>query len=129
MDRSSKLSLRVLVVDDHLDTADALAWVLHDLGHEARVAYDGPSALRTFERLSPDVILQDLLLPGMDGFAIAREIRERSAPRRAFIVAVTGAAKMARHARESAVFDDLIVKPAGLEALLGVLGKAASRIL
>ena len=120
--------LRVLVVDDHRDTADALAWVLHNIGHEVRAAYDGVTAMRAFEQLSPHVVLQDLLLPRSNGADIAREMRKRSATERALLVAITGAANAATlRAWEREPFDHLIVKPVGLKQLNEVLGKALSR--
>ena len=118
--------LRVLVVDDHPDTADSLAWVLHKIGHEARAVYDGPSAIRAFEELAPDVILQDLLMPHTGGVEIAREIRKRSVARPAFVVAITAAAQAAAlHASEREEFDHVVVKPIGLQQLTEVLRKAS----
>jgi len=126
---SSAGRLRVLVVDDHRDTADSLAWVLHNIGHEARAAYDGASAIRAFEELSPHVIFQDLWLPGTSGVEIAGEIRKRSASRRALLVAMTGAVNAgALRAAEREAFDHLIVKPVGLNQLHQILGKACSRL-
>jgi two-component system, OmpR family, response regulator len=120
--------LRVLVVDDHRDTADALAWVLQNIGHQARAAYDGASAIRAWEELSPDVIFQDLLLPGMSGFEIASEIRKRSAPRRTLLVAISGATDPAvLRAAEREPFDHLIVKPVALKALKKILRSASSQ--
>src|SRR6185503_21023899 len=85
--------VRILVVDDNHDTADALAWLLQSIGHEARTAYDGPSALLAVERHSPEVIIQDLGMPGMSGYEIARRMRKLSAARRATLVALTGDAR------------------------------------
>ena len=127
--KADSAKLRVLVVDDHRDTADSLAWVLHNIGHEVRAAYNGASAIRAFEELSPHVIFQDLLLPGTSGAEIAREIRKRSASERALLVAITGAANAATlRASEREAFDHLIVKPVGLKELNKVLGKAFSRL-
>jgi two-component system, OmpR family, response regulator len=118
--------LRVLVVDDHRDTADALAWVLQKTGHQVRAAYDGASAIRAFEELSPHVVFQDLLLPGMSGLEIASEIRKRSPLRRTLLVAITGAANAAALcAAEREPFDDLIVKPVALKALDKILAKVS----
>jgi len=119
--------LRVLVVDDHPDTADSLAWVLQKIGHESHAVYDGPSAIRAVEDLSPHVILQDLVLPGTSGLEIAREIRSRPAAKRAFLVAITGAVQAAAlRASDREAFDHLIVKPVGLRQLKKVLGKASA---
>lgn len=120
--------LRILVVDDHRDTADSLAWVLHNMGHEARAAYDAASALRAFEELAPAVVFQDVLLPGTGGVEIAREIRKRSAAQSAVLVAMTGADNAAAlRASEREAFDHLILKPVGLKELSDILGKASSR--
>lgn len=120
--------MRVLVVDDHRDTADSLAWVLHVIGHEARAAYDGASAMRAFEELSPHVVIQDLVLPGTGGLEIAREIRKRSASKQEYLVAITGAVQAAALAEsDREAFDHLLVKPIGLAAIEKMLSSASSR--
>jgi signal transduction histidine kinase len=117
--------LRILVVDDNRDTADALAWLLQSTGHEARAAYDGPSALLAAEQHSPDVIIQDLGMPHMTGYEIARRMRKLSAARDALLVAVTGNPPPdALRAAKEAGFDHLLVKPVGLPALETLLGTA-----
>lgn len=125
MNRSGPL--HILVVDDNRDTADALAWLLQSIGHEARAAYDGPSALRAVERYSPDVIIQDLGLPHMSGYEIARRMRKLSAARHALLVAVTGhpLPDALRIAKEAG-FDHLLEKPLGLTALEQLLGACAA---
>jgi two-component system, OmpR family, response regulator len=129
MDKDANGKLRVLVVDDHRDAADSLAWVLHKFGHEVRAAYDGGSAMRAFQELSPQVIFQDLLLPGTSGLEIAGEMRKRSASRPALLVAMTGVANAATlRAAECETFDHFILKPVALEELNEVLGKAASQL-
>jgi CheY-like chemotaxis protein len=119
--------MHVLVVDDNRDTADALAWVLQSLGHEARSAYDGPAALLAVVRNAPDVIIQDLGLPHMNGYEIARRMRELSAARRSLLVAVSGLprAQAMRMARQ-ADFDHFLAKPVGLAALERVLRACAA---
>jgi CheY-like chemotaxis protein len=119
--------LRVLVVDDHRDTADSLAWVLHSLGHEARAAYDGPSALKAVEEQAPDVIIQDLELPHMCGYEVARRIRERSAAKDAVLVAITGSPRVHAPVEDDATFDLFLMKPVGLSALQTVLRSASAR--
>lgn len=108
----------VLVVDDYRDSADALAWLLQSIGHEARAVYDGPSALLAAEQRSPDVIIQDLGIPQMNGYEIARRMRKLGAAKDALLVAVTGSPPpdATRTAREAG-FDHLLLKPVGLPAL------------
>jgi CheY-like chemotaxis protein len=114
--------VRILVVDDNRDTADALAWLLQSIGHEARTAYDGPSALLAVERHSPEVVIQDLGMPDMSGYEIARRMRQLSGARHALLVAVTGGRRAdALCIAKEAGFDRLLLKPVGLEALEEVL--------
>jgi CheY-like chemotaxis protein len=116
--------VRILVVDDNRDTADALAWLLQSIGHEARTAYDGPSALLAVERHSPDVVIQDLGMPDMSGYEIARRMRQLSASRRALLVAVTGRPRPdALCSAKEAGFDRLLLKPVGLTALEEALSR------
>jgi signal transduction histidine kinase/CRP-like cAMP-binding protein/ActR/RegA family two-component response regulator len=119
--------LHILVVDDNRDTADALAWLLQSIGHEARAAYDGPSALLAVERRAPDVVIQDLGLPHMSGYEIARRMRREGSPAdHALLVAVTGHPRpdALRIAREAG-FDHLLVKPVALPELEALLREAA----
>ena len=119
--------LRILVVDDHRDTADSLAWVLHTIGHEALAAYDGLSALRAVEEHAPDVIIQDLGLPDMDGYEIARRMRSRAAAKDALLVAVSGFPRKQVEPEDDAAFDHFLSKPVGLSALQELLRSASSR--
>jgi CheY-like chemotaxis protein len=82
--------LRVLVVEDDADTARSLTDLLHLWGHEASVARDGSSAVTAARTESPDVVLLDLGLPGMDGWEVAAKIKEDSVWKRPFLVAVSG---------------------------------------
>jgi CheY-like chemotaxis protein len=121
--RPASAPLRILVVDDHRDTADALAWLLQrSLGHEVFVVYDGASALKAAETHAPDVILQDLSLPGMDGYEVARRFRQSPVAGDAMLVAMTGYPRPdSRRLTEDAGFDRFLVKPLGLAALQEVL--------
>lgn len=82
--------MRVLIVEDYPDSAEALAHIVRLWGHEARVAVDGFGALETAAGFDPDVILLDIGLPGIDGFEVARRLRADERHARTLIVAVTG---------------------------------------
>lgn len=69
---------RILVVDDDLAIAEMIGIVLRGKGFEVMTAPDGASALDAFDRLRPDLVLLDLMLPGMDGIEVCRELRRRS---------------------------------------------------
>jgi two-component system CheB/CheR fusion protein len=119
------LKHRVLVVDDNVDIARSLWMILQRLGHEADIAFDGRGALEKARFIRPDIVLLDLAMPGMDGYEVARRLREDSANARVFIVAVTGHGSDEDRARTKAGgFDLHLVKPVApqfLETLLARL--------
>lgn len=69
---------RILIVDDEPSLSEPLAYLLGREGYETAVAEDGPAALAEFERAGADLILLDLMLPGLPGTEVCREIRQRS---------------------------------------------------
>ena len=70
--------IRVLIVEDEESLADPLAYLLRKEGFEASVAADGPSALAEFDRSGADIVLLDLMLPGMSGTDVCKQLRARS---------------------------------------------------
>jgi CheY-like chemotaxis protein len=82
-------ALRVVVIDDNQDAADSLARILKLWGHEAWAAYDGPTGLATALVCRPDVILLDVSLPRLDGFALIAALRQQPACREVLIVSVS----------------------------------------
>jgi CheY-like chemotaxis protein len=113
---------RILVVDDNVDAAHTLCLLLQGLGHDVRAAYDGASALRLSDAWLPQVVLLDIGLPGMDGYEVARRLRQRPAPERLLVIAVSGYGSEAdrRRSREAG-FDRHLTKPVALEVLCGLL--------
>lgn len=116
----------ILVVDDNEDCRVALRALLESLGHEVLEADDGESAVEVAGSAAPDLILMDIMMPGMDGLEATRKIRSLGeAGRGARIVAVS-AMEGARQASLSAGCDDCIVKPIDLgrldEMVAGWLG-------
>jgi signal transduction histidine kinase/CheY-like chemotaxis protein len=107
---------RVLVVDDNSDAATVIARLMTALGFVTRVANDGHAALAATAEVEPDLALIDLGMPGMDGYELARRLRESYPALR--LVAVTGFGQASDHARSRAAgFDDHLVKPVTLEVL------------
>ncbi|HVS12515.1 MAG TPA: response regulator, partial [Thermoanaerobaculia bacterium] len=113
--------LRVLVVDDQRELADGLVELLALSGYETAAAYGGLEALDLARRQPPDVILLDLDLPDLDGYAVAREIRERLAAR-PLLVAISGfgGERHKERSREAGI-DRHLVKPVDIDQVLELL--------
>lgn len=109
----------VLLVEDNKDLADGVAELLRLHGVVVRVAYDGPTAIKSALDAVPDIILCDLGLPGgMDGFAVARACRVEAALQNVRLVAASGYSSTEDHANAMlAGFDSLMVKPITEESL------------
>jgi PAS domain S-box-containing protein len=113
---------RVLAVDDNVDAADSLAMLLRLAGHEVRVAYDGPTALLIAQTFQPQVIFLDIGMPCMDGYDVARRLREDPELKPAVLVAMTGWGQEEDRRRSlQAGFDHHLVKPVEMEELEQVL--------
>ncbi len=116
----SRFTGRVLIVDDNTDAATLLCELVSAMGHDTRVAHDGPSALQTLEAFEPDIALVDIGLPVMDGYELATHLRARV--RLVQIVALSGYGQSTDHEQSlRAGFVAHLVKPvdaAGLAAML-----------
>ena len=109
-------ALKILVVDDNRDAAELMQESLQALGHEARVAFDGPSALAVVEEFAPDVAVLDIDLPVMDGHELAARIRALAGGTR--LIAITGYGQTIDCSRSrEAGFSLHLVKPVALEKL------------
>jgi PAS domain S-box-containing protein len=112
---------RVLVVDDNQDAADALVEALGAEGHSTAVAYDGPSALEAAARVQPEMAFLDIGLPVMDGYELARRMRDLFGPG-IKLVALTGyGQEKDRAAARAAGFDEHLVKPVDLDRIVAIL--------
>ncbi len=120
---------RILVVDDEQDVADSLAIMLSLEGHDVKVAYDGETALALVVDFIPHVILVDLGMPRMDGYALARKLRQRKELARAQLVAVSGYAQPSdrERSRDAGIHHHLAkpVDPRMLLAFIDELGDPA----
>ncbi len=113
---------QVLVVDDSIDTAESLALLLSAAGHRVRTAHDGPTALASIAQATPDAVVMDIGLPGIDGYEVARRVRRRPGTDRLVMVAMTGyGQERDRLLAHEAGFNHHLVKPADLDELLRIL--------
>jgi signal transduction histidine kinase len=115
-------SQRILVVDDNRDAAESLRMLLRLLGAETEVAFSGHEALAAVEKFRPAVVLLDLGMPDMDGYEVARRIRERAEFDHVTLIALTGWGQDEdRRRAQTAGFDHHLVKPADLSSLKALL--------
>jgi len=119
---SRAASRRILVVDDNADAAASLAVLLEMEGHEVITVRDGPSALRALDRFDAQLVLTDIGLPGIDGYALADLIRQRGGTT-PHVVALSGYAVDPREAAGGEVFDAHLTKPLELARLAEVLAR------
>ena len=115
-------ALRILVVDDNVDAAQMLGLLLQASGHEVLVEYGSQQALRRVQGEAFDVCLLDIGLPGMDGNALARQLRSQPGTASAVLIAVTGYGQANdRRASLDAGFDHHLVKPLDTRKLIELL--------
>lgn len=119
-------SLRVLVVDDNVDQADSAAMLLRLAGHEVLVAYSGPTALQAAVEYQPNLVMLDLGLPDMNGYEVARRLRQHPRLQGARLVAMSGYGQDSdRDRSRGAGFDLHLVKPVGPQELQEILATLA----
>jgi len=130
-DQGSAIGLRLLVIDDNQDAAMSMATLLRLQGHEVRVAHDGPAALAMVASFRPSVVFLDLGMPEMDGYEVARRLRQQPGCESVVLAALTGWGQQADRRRTAAAgFDHHLVKPLdakALECLLSALQQDRDR--
>jgi PAS domain S-box-containing protein len=109
---------RVLVVDDNVDAAESLGVMLRLMGNEVQVAHDGEEAMELASLLGPDLVLLDIGMPRLNGYDVARRIRDRPWGKAMTLVALTGwGQEEDRRKSQEAGFDLHMVKPVEPDAL------------
>jgi CheY-like chemotaxis protein len=115
---------RILVVEDNVDAAEAMQLLLEGMGHSVTVVNDGADALRVASEMRPDLVLLDIGLPGVNGYELARRLRDAPETQAAHLVAVTGYGQAKDRARSlEAGFDMHLVKPVDPAQLRDVVGQ------
>jgi CheY-like chemotaxis protein len=113
---------RVLVVDDNVDGANSLGDLLRLMGHEICVAHNGRAALEAAARTRPDIALLDIAMPGMSGFELGRELRQRYGASVRIVALTAFGGEEDRQQALAAGFDLHMVKPADPAFLKSLLG-------
>lgn len=118
--------MRVLVVDDDRSNCLVQVRLLEIAGYEAFCCHDGADAMEVIERLRPDVILLDLCMPQMDGFAVVEELNHNFDMRPKCLIAVTGlTTEEAKHKASELGFDYYLLKPVEWSRLSSILQHVA----
>ncbi len=121
----SAVSRRILVVEDNSDARESLRTILELAGHQTYEAADGLDGVERALELRPDIALIDIGLPGLDGYAVARQIRSSLPGGRIFLIALTGYGQPHdRRMAQEAGFDAHIVKPVDFANLSDTIAKA-----
>jgi CheY-like chemotaxis protein len=124
--RASDAGRRILVVDDNRDAAESLGLLLEMMGHQVSVAHGGAEGLALMRTFEPAVVLLDIGMPDVDGYEVARRIREEGGSRRALLIAITGWGQDEDRRRASqAGFDHHLTKPVDLHELQKLLAGTA----
>jgi len=128
MTKQTGPSLQVLVVDDNVDAAGSLAMLLEASGHEVRLTHDGPTALEAALKNRPNVILLDLGLPGLNGFEVAKRLRQQPVFQNVVLIAMTGYGQEADRQRSfDAGFNHHLVKPADFGKVQEILATVSAK--
>jgi PAS domain S-box-containing protein len=119
---------RILVVDDNKDAADSLALLLRLQGHDVRTAHSGIEALETAATYQPGMIILDIGMPGMDGYEVARRLRQQPHLKNVLLAALTGWGQQEDRRRSAeAGFDYHLVKPPEPKTLENLLMELRAR--
>lgn len=114
---------RVLVIEDDIDTAQTLFFLLLDMGHNAAYATDGRSALEMASKLRPEFVLLDIGLPDLEGSEVAAQLRRTPGCEETLIIAITGLGDEHRPRMLKAGCDAFYVKPIEPKMLEDLLGR------
>ena len=114
--------LKVLVVDDNFDVAQTTGWMIEAIGHDYRLVHESKLAVQTAREYRPDAILLDINMPGMDGYAVCRALREHALFEDTVIIAQTGWGQpQDRASTGESGFDHHLTKPVNMDRLEQVL--------
>jgi CheY-like chemotaxis protein len=119
---------RILLIEDNQLTAESTRLLLSDDGYDVQTAFNGPTGLETARTFQPQVILCDIGLPGMDGYQVARQLRQEEALASSYVIALTGYGRDEdqRQARDAG-FDLHMTKPIDYDHLRRALSSLPMR--
>ncbi|PIE35967.1 hypothetical protein CSA56_01915 [candidate division KSB3 bacterium] len=108
----------ILIVDDHRDNVDILTWYLEKEGYRTLSALDGPTALSLLETQTPDLILLDIMMPGMDGFEVCQHVKNNRVTKEIPVIFITSSTELANKLKGFEVGGaDYLTKPFSKEEM------------
>ncbi len=110
----------ILVVDDEVEACNVLEEFLSSKGHDVHIALDGPTAISTFKDVKPQLVFLDMIMPGMDGLDVLKEMKELDPDVTVIMVTVVTDHEQAKKTLESGAYD-YITKPVDLNYLENVM--------
>mgnify|MGYP003945484111 FL=1 len=120
--------MRVLVIDDEKNLADTLVWILERAGFEATAAYDGESALQRLDTFQPDVVISDVIMPGINGIEVCTRIQARFPKCHILLFSgQTATNELLGEAREHGLTWELLAKPMDPDELLAKVTSLAQK--
>ena len=120
--------MRVLVIDDEKKLADTLVWILERAGFEATSAYDGESALQRLDTFPPDVVISDVIMPGINGIEVCTRIQARFPKCHILLFSgQTATNELLGEAREHGLTWELLAKPMDPDELLAKVTTLAQK--
>jgi CheY-like chemotaxis protein len=127
--RPIRQDLRVLLVDDNVDMVTSLAMLLQESGYDVRKLYDGSTVLKTAVDYRPHVVLLDMVLPKLNGFEVASQIRQQPALKNTILVLMSGYAKEHnRLSSQKAGFDHHLIKPVDFTKVREILASVSGAV-
>jgi len=111
---------RILIVDDNRMILQALSDHLESIGYETEVASSGPDALEIIDAEKPDVIIMDIIMPGMSGIEVTQKIRDNPATASIPVIAFTSQSNQSNWGN---LFDDYLIKPFGYDTVGEIIEK------
>jgi CheY-like chemotaxis protein len=111
---------KILIIEDNVDSAEALSIIVNLMGHETYIAYDGVQGIEKFHEVKPNVVLLDIGLPNLNGYEVAERLRAENPKLK--LIALTGYGARADRERTLRVgFDVHLVKPVDVAVLKNLL--------
>jgi CheY-like chemotaxis protein len=122
VNKDNEQGMRILMIDDNVDVVDSISLFLEMSGHQVETANNGEQGILTAQSFAPDIILLDIGLPDIDGYQVAKKLREQPCTQGVLIIAMSGyAPNRDNQSTQPDHFDHYLVKPAKISELQNLI--------